>query len=245
MTKFRNPEQPLYFLVRENMLKRLGEGEWGPGERIPTEPELAKIFSVSVGTVRKAIEDLVTEKILVRRARIGTTVALHQEHNQFSTFFNFQSKSGDPLKVSAQLLSFGKTKATKELANIFKLPEKESLIVIDNLRLINNEPAMYDRIWLPEKHFPQMDRKVFEGRPDSIYALFQRQFKITVLRIYEQIEAINPPDFVQQELKLKKTDASLKISRHAMTYGDEVIEYRHRYVNTSLCRYQNQIGLKE
>lgn len=57
--------------------------------------------------------------------------------------------------------------------------------------------------------------------------------------------AINPPDFVQQELHLKKTDASLKISRHAISYGDEVIEYRHRYVNTRMCKYQNHIGLKE
>jgi len=43
----------------------------------------------------------------------------------------------------------------------------------------------------------------------------------------------------------EKTDASLKISRHAISYGDEVIEYRHRYVNTRMCKYQNHIGLKE
>jgi GntR family transcriptional regulator len=68
---------------------------------------------------------------------------------------------------------------------------------------------------------------------------------MTIVRIHEQIEAINAPEFVMKGLNLKKTDPVLKISRYAYTYGDEVVEYRHRYVNTALSLYQNEVGLRE
>jgi GntR family transcriptional regulator len=68
---------------------------------------------------------------------------------------------------------------------------------------------------------------------------------MTIVRINEQVEAIQAPDFVRFELGLKKTDPVLKISRYAYTYGDEVVEYRNRYVNTSISLYQNEIGLRE
>ena len=68
---------------------------------------------------------------------------------------------------------------------------------------------------------------------------------MTIVRIHEQVEAIKAPEFVMQELNLKKTDPVLKISRYAYSYGDEIVEYRNRYVNSALSLYQNEIGLKE
>jgi GntR family transcriptional regulator len=85
----------------------------------------------------------------------------------------------------------------------------------------------------------------FANRVGSIYSLYQSQFMMTIVRINEQVEAIQAPDFVRFELGLKKTDPVLKISRYAYTYGDEVVEYRNRYVNTSISLYQNEIGLRE
>ena len=237
--------QPLYNSVRSHILDKLKNGVWQPGAKIPTEPELAKLFSVSVGTVRKAVEDLVSEKVLIRRARIGTTVATHEQHNQFSTFFNFLSRSSSEMHVVPKLLSFRKVLANNELANILEVPEADALISIDNLRLLNGKPVMYDRIWLPQKKFSKLTKKSFENRDGSIYSLYQSEFMMTIVRIHEQIEAINAPEFIMKELNLKKSDPVLKITRYAYTYGDEVVEYRNRYVNTTLSLYQNEIGLRE
>ena len=112
MNKRSGIDQPLYNSVRSHILEKLKNGVWQPGAKIPTEPELAKLFSVSVGTVRKAVEDLVSEKVLIRRARIGTTVATHEQHNQFSTFFNFLSRSSSEMHVVPKLLSFQKVLAS-------------------------------------------------------------------------------------------------------------------------------------
>lgn len=245
MNKRSGIDQPLYNSVRAHILTKLRAGEWQPGSKIPTEPELAKLFAVSVGTVRKAVEDLVSEKVLIRRARIGTTVATHEQHNQFSTFFNFLAPDGGELLIEPKLLSFKKVLANTELAKILEVRESDPLILIDNLRIINGRPTMYDQIWLPQKKFLKLTQKSFENRTGSIYSLYQAQFMMTIVRIHEQVEAIKAPAFVMQELKLKKTDPVLKICRYAYTYGDEIVEYRNRYVNTSLSLYQNEIGLKE
>ena len=244
MNKRSAVDQPLYNSVRGHILAKLSNGEWPPGSRIPTEPELAKLFAVSIGTVRKAVEDLVSEKVLIRRARIGTTVATHEQHNQFSTFFNFLSRENKELRIEPVLLSFRKVLANHDLLRALEVQEGDPLILIDNLRLINGQPTMYDRIWLPQQKFSKLTKRGFENREGSIYSLYQSDFMMTIVRIHEQIEAINAPDFVMKELNLKKTDPVLKISRYAYTYGDEVVEYRNRYVNTTLSLYQNEVGLR-
>jgi GntR family transcriptional regulator len=245
MNKRSGIDQPLYNSVRSHILSKLRAGEWQPGSKIPTEPELAKLFAVSVGTVRKAVEDLVSEKVLIRRARIGTTVATHEQHNQFSTFFNFMARESGDMQIEPKLLSFKKVLADSHLAEILGVREGDPLISIDNLRIINGRPTMYDQIWLPQKKFLKLTQKGFENREGSIYSLYQSQFMMTIVRIHEQVEAIKAPDFVVQELNLKKIDPVLKISRYAYTYGDEIVEYRNRYVNSALSLYQNEIGLKE
>jgi len=245
MNKRSDVDQPLYNSVRTHILAKLRSGEWQPGTKIPTEPELAKLFAVSIGTVRKAVEDLVSEKVLIRRARIGTTVATHEQHNQFSTFFNFQARESSEMLIEPKLLSFKKVLADANLSKILEVHQGDPLILIDNLRIINGQPAMYDQIWLPQKKFQKLTQKGFETREGSIYSLYQSQFMMTIVRIHEQVEAIKAPEFVMQELNLKKTDPVLKISRYAYSYGDEIVEYRNRYVNSALSLYQNEIGLKE
>src|SRR5204862_8254338 len=70
---------PLYQQIKALMTQRLQAGEWRPGEAIPSELELAARFKVSQGTVRKAIDELAAENLLVRRQGKGTFVATHAE----------------------------------------------------------------------------------------------------------------------------------------------------------------------
>ena len=70
---------PLYKQIKALILNGLHTGEWRPGEPIPSEMELASRFQVSQGTVRKAIDELSTENLLLRRQGKGTFVATHAE----------------------------------------------------------------------------------------------------------------------------------------------------------------------
>ena len=72
---------PLYIQVKKRITESLVRSEWSPGESIPSEIELAKKYNVSQGTVRKAIDDLASDKILIRRQGKGTYVSTHNEEN--------------------------------------------------------------------------------------------------------------------------------------------------------------------
>jgi len=66
---------PLYQQIKALILQSLQQGEWKPGEAIPSEMDLAARFRVSQGTVRKAIDELAAENLVVRRQGKGTFVA--------------------------------------------------------------------------------------------------------------------------------------------------------------------------
>src|SRR3569832_1448704 len=72
---------PLYQQIKELILQSLQAGEWKPGEAIPSEIDLAARFRVSQGTVRKAIDELTAENLVVRRQGKGTFVATHSEQH--------------------------------------------------------------------------------------------------------------------------------------------------------------------
>jgi GntR family transcriptional regulator len=82
---------PLYRQIKSLILQSLEGGEWRPGDAIPSEMELAVRFGVSQGTVRKAIDELAAENLLLRRQGKGTYVA---SHNDPRAFFRFLRQIG-------------------------------------------------------------------------------------------------------------------------------------------------------
>lgn len=65
---------PLYVKIKQDIAVRLAKGEWLPGSRLPNEAELARLYGVSSGTMRKALDELEAERVLVRRQGHGTFI---------------------------------------------------------------------------------------------------------------------------------------------------------------------------
>ena len=86
---------PLYQQIKGLLLQSLQSGEWKPGESIPSEMDLAARFRVSQGTVRKAIDELASENLLVRRQGKGTFVATHAEQQVQYRFLKLMPDRGD------------------------------------------------------------------------------------------------------------------------------------------------------
>src|SRR4029077_13524263 len=87
--------RPLYEQIKILLTQSLVAGEWKPGESIPSEMELAARFRVSQGTVRKAIDELAAENLVVRRQGKGTFVATHAEQHVRYRFLKLMPDSGD------------------------------------------------------------------------------------------------------------------------------------------------------
>src|SRR6187402_480675 len=87
---------PLYQQIKDLILQSLQAGEWKPGEAIPSEMDLAVRYRVSQGTVRKAIDELAAENLVVRRQGKGTFVATHAEQHVQYRFLKLVPDAGDP-----------------------------------------------------------------------------------------------------------------------------------------------------
>jgi GntR family transcriptional regulator len=232
---------PLYKEVKARLTRGLAAGEWKPGEAIPSETRLAERFSVSIGTVRKAIDELVAERILLRHQGRGTFVAAHTEDRTLFYFFHIVGKDGSRELPVIELLSFRKARANATEAERLGVSANAPLFRIQNVLKLAGKPVLVDDISVSEKLFPDLDEDVFGGREGTIYGLYQARYGITVTRISERISAGHPPARAASLLKVTTATPALAIKRVAYTYDDTPVEYRVSWVNSEKHEYLSDL----
>src|SRR5688572_11429575 len=137
---------PLYKEVKRRLTRGLATGEWKPGEAIPSESRLAERFDVSIGTIRKAIDELVAERILLRQQGRGTFVATHTEDRTLFYFFHIVGKDGSRELPVTELLSFCKGRATAVEEERLGLARGAATFRIQNLLKLGGKPVIFDEI---------------------------------------------------------------------------------------------------
>src|SRR5687767_11731270 len=164
---------PLYKEVKIRLTRGLAAGEWKPGEAIPSESKLAERFNVSIGTIRKAIDELVAERILLRQQGRWTFVATHTEDRTLFYFFHIVGKDGSRELPVMELLSFKKARATAAEEERLNLERGASVFRVQNLLNLGGRPVIFDEITVPAALFPDLDEDVFRTREGTIYGLYQ------------------------------------------------------------------------
>src|SRR5215203_361479 len=148
---------PLYKEVKNRITRSLIAGEWKPGAAIPSESRLAAQFHVSVGTIRKAIDELVAEKIVVRQQGRGTFVTMHTEDRQFYYFFHIVSKDGSKEPPTHELLSLQTAKADADTAEQLGLKPGERVHRVNNVLKLAGQPVIFDELRIAAARFPDLN----------------------------------------------------------------------------------------
>jgi GntR family transcriptional regulator len=232
---------PLYRGVKTRLTRGLATGEWKAGEAIPSESRLAQRFAVSIGTVRKAIDELVAERILLRQQGRGTFVATHDEDRTLFYFFHIVGKDGSRELPTTDLLSFRKARANATEAERLALDIGAPVFRIQNLLKLSGRPVLVDDITVSQARFRDLDEDVFGGREGTIYGLYQARYGITVTRISERISAGHAPARLAGLLALSQDTPALLIKRVAYTYNDTPVEYRVSSVNSERHEYLSDL----
>jgi GntR family transcriptional regulator len=218
--------EPLYVEVKKKITQSLIQGEWGPGEAIPSEIELANIYDVSQGTVRKAIDDLSAESILVRRQGKGTYVATHNEENIQLRFLRLTSQFGLNEKLDNQLISFSKEKATNKLAKILNINPSSTIISITRILTFNEKPLILDVIKIPAQSFRGLTAEMIVENNGSMYRMYETDFGVRMLRADEKILAITANSETASHLKVQENHPLLSVERVSYTYKNKPLEWR-------------------
>lgn len=233
---------PLYRSVKQQITEALREGRWKHGEKIASEPLLARRFGASVGTVRKAVGELVAENILVREQGRGTFVRSHSRDYMLDVFFRIVGHDGAHDLPSVRLLSMKRTRADRATAEVLRLKPRAPVIDIETLLTLEGQPAILDRTRLPGALFPDLTESVFSRREGTVYGFFQDRYGITVVRANEFITAVRADERTAQLLALKPGDALLRIERTAYTYKDVPVDSRVRLVSCARHGYLSRLG---
>lgn len=232
----------LYEQVRARLIESISAGRWRAGHAIPTEAELAGTFKVSIGTVRKAVDELVAQQALVRRQGKGTYVAAHDGRRLMFHFFHIVPRQGAKSYPTVRMLSFRRDRARAEDAQALAIPPSEKVIRIRNLLSLTGEPLIVDDITIPAEPFRGLTEKIFLARANTIYHLYQSRYGINVLRTDERLRAILAPRDIAQALGVAPGAPLLEIRRVALTFRDRPVELRISRVNTARHDYHNTLG---
>jgi GntR family transcriptional regulator len=233
---------PLYQQIKALIMRSLQHGEWRPGEAIPSEMELAAKYKVSQGTVRKAIDELAAENLLMRRQGKGTFVATHaEEHVQFR-FLRLMPDEGEPGNMARRLIDCKRQRAPAEVARALQLAVSDPVIRVRRVLSFRNAPVVLDDIWVPAGLFKGLTVERLADHPGPMYGLFEAEFGVRMIRAEEKIRAV-AADAASAELLEQKVGAPLlSVERLSMTYGDKPVELRRGLYVTAAHYYRNELS---
>lgn len=235
--------RPLYLQIRDALEKSLEAGEWAPGEAIPSELELAGRFGVAQGTVRKAIEALAADNLLVRKQGKGTFVATHAEERvSMFRFLRIRRDDGIDQYPTSRLLEVRRGKASAESARLLDIKAGDAVIVVKRVLEYGGDPVVLDDITLPAVLFKGLTRARFNHYRGSMYGLFEREFGVHTRRAEERIRAVAADAVTAQILHVAVGAPLLAVDRVTFTYGDRPVEVRRGLAATRRHHYMNVLG---
>jgi len=233
---------PLYKDVKRRLTDALTRGEWKPGAAIPAERRLSERFRISVGTLRKAIDELVAENILIRQQGRGTFVASHNRERELFYFLHVVPQQGPKRYPDVQLASFARGKADRRIAEALGVAPGDASFRIRNLLRLDGAPVIVDDIALSAQRFAGLGERQFRDRRSTVYNLYQESFGISVVATRERVRALPADDATAALLGVRAATPLLSIRRVAFTYRDVPVEYRVSLVNTAEHEYWAAIG---
>ena len=240
---------PLYQQIKGLILKSLQGGEWKPGEAIPSEMDLAARYRVSQGTVRKAIDELAADNLLVRRQGKGTFVDTHAEKHAQYRFLKLvpdsYADSGDQSSegpADRQITECKRIRATAEIAKLLNLRTGDPVWQVQRVLSFGGVPTILEDIWLPATPFKGLTAERLADYHSSMYALFETEFGVRMVRAVEKIRALPANLNHSLLLKIELNTPLLSVERIAHTYNDIAMELRRGYYLTDTHHYRNELN---
>ena len=236
---------PLYQQIKGLILQSLQASEWKPGESIPSEMELAARYRVSQGTVRKAIDELASGHLLIRKQGKGTFVATHAEHQVQYRFLKLVPDQGDlntEGPAQREIVDCKRLRASAEIARALALRSGDSVLQVRRVLSFANVPTILEDLWLPATPFKGLTAERLADYHGPMYALFETEFGVRMVRAEEKIRAVLPDKAQRELLQLPPNTPLLSVERIAYTYKDTPMELRRGLYRTDKHHYHNDLN---
>jgi GntR family transcriptional regulator len=239
-----NSAIPIYVQIAGTLLNRIESGELVPGDRLPPERELSEMLSVNRMTVRRALNMLEGQGLLIRRRGDGTYVAGPKIELHADTLFPFtkgmQRKGYLP---GARIITFEKKMADASVATLLGLPVSAPVYYIHRLRLINQEPVMLEVITIPAERFPDFEDYDLVSR--SLFEVLETEYKVTVSQARQSLEPVLASEYEAQLLEIEPGAPLMLERRVSLDKNSYPIEYSKELYRGDRFRFVTEIASLE
>jgi GntR family transcriptional regulator len=207
--------------------------------------DLAARFRVSQGTVRKAIDELAAENLVVRRQGKGTFVATHAEQQVQYRFLRLLPDTGDASSegpAQRRFIECKRLRAPADIARALGLRSGDAVLHVRRVLSFQQVPTILEDLWLPAAPFKGLTAERLDSYRGPMYALFETEFGVRMVRAEERIRALAASEPACELLKVKAGEPLLSVERTAFTYNDLPMELRRGLYRTDTHHYRNSLS---
>jgi DNA-binding GntR family transcriptional regulator len=231
-----NVSTPLHMQVAKVLEKQVKRGKWKPGQKIISERELMELGNISRATVRQAIGSLVQAGVLEKIQGAGTFVKQPKIEQPMNVAYSFSQQLRElGLKLEDKLLNRDLLVASDELAKRLQIRKKSKVIYLHRLRLINGEPFMINKAYVPYSLCPALLGDKLEP---SLYSLLVERYGLPVVHATDKIEALSGDKETSKRLKLSSSIPILFVERLAYTTGERILHLGLNYIRGDRCFFR-------
>jgi GntR family transcriptional regulator len=227
---------PKYALLREALLAAIEDGYWQPGNRVPNEAVLASMTPYSLGTVQKAMQDLVQSGVVIRRRGEGTFVAKRRLAMNAPLHLRFEDDSGQPLAIYARIVARQKPLEEGPWSTFFA-DEQEGLLRIDRIFSVSKLFRVFSSIYVNADRFPLFaKRDATELGPHNFKDVIRREYNVGVQRIQQFLRTDSLPATVCKVLKVPRGTKGSRLELYAVGAGGRPVYYQDAFIPPNPCK---------
>jgi len=232
---------PYYIQVRDSLQGHFEAGTWKPGEQLPGELELCRMFDVSRTVIRQALNDLGSKGLVVREKGKGTFVAkpkIRESLVQKLTGF-YQDMVEQGYKPVTHVLKQNVIAASQKLAGYLKLEPGIPVIEIERLRFVEDVPIQLVTTYLPYKLCPDLLDEDLSNQ--SLYHLLEKRCGVMIVRGHRSIEAVPANDYEARLLRVKRGAPLILLDSVGFAEDDQPVEYYHALHRGDRTRFEVEL----
>lgn len=227
---------PRYLQIRDELMRRICARAWTTGEALPSEDKLAAEFSVSVGTLRKAMGVLVEDGMIERIHGRGTFVTRAFERISMLRFVGFSLAAEHELPQAATLkiqVRHTPISARKKLG----LQSQEKILYLHRTRSLGGVVLLSEHIYLPHQKFAKLETYLRQNSPPLLYPIYDSVCGVLISQAADELSVRPLPDIDASLFKQPQNALGVRIERTMEDHSGLPIEWRVSYVTTDQFKY--------
>ncbi len=221
---------PLYLHIAKDLRERIEAGEFPLDSLLPAEQALCRQYQCGRVTLRTAVEMLAQRGYLTKKRGFGTLITTPAWLSDNTLPVSFSEKMVQAgLAHHTQVLRLARHQPDEQQAQSLNIPPQQEVLLLERLRFVEQQPALYETTLLPFARFAGLDRRRVEQH--GLYYTLARDFNLLSMQAQDDYRAQATSSAVAQLLGLPPGQSCIEITRLASSHGTP-FELTVSYANT-------------